>query len=114
VMAERRDIKDEQQEIIENGHVVGEAFGIFFDSYGETVLRYPRIGLKFKDLSNIPLLLTIVGGSSKAKAVEAFFQKAPSHGWLICDEGLANMVLNGETLGNKIHKEELFDGSKSW
>lgn len=98
VMAERREITDEQQEIIENGHAVGEAFGIFFDSYGETVLRYPRIGLKFKDLSNIPLLLTIVGGSSKAKAVEAFFQKAPSHGWLICDEGLANMVLNGETL----------------
>lgn len=98
VMAERRDITSEQQEIIENGHAVGEAFGIFFDTYGETVLRYPRIGLKLKDLTNIPLLLTIVGGSSKAKAVEAFFQKAPNHGWLICDEGLANMVLNGETL----------------
>lgn len=98
VMAERREITKEQQEIIENGHAVGEAFGIFFDSKGETVLRYPRVGLKFKDLSNIPLLITIVGGSSKAEAVEAFFQRAPSHGWLICDEGLANMVLNGETL----------------
>lgn len=98
VMAERREITKEQQKIIEDGHAVGEAFGIFFDSKGETVLRYPRIGLKFKDLVNIPLLITIVGGSSKAEAVEAFFQRAPSHGWLICDEGLANMVLNGETL----------------
>lgn len=98
VMAERREISKEQLTIIEDGHAVGEAFGIFFDSKGETVLRYPRVGLKFKDLINIPLLVTIVGGSSKAQAVEAFFQRAPSHGWLICDEGLANMVLNGETL----------------
>ncbi|XJS11370.1 sugar-binding transcriptional regulator [Aerococcaceae bacterium WGS1372] len=98
IMAQRREITEEQLEIIERGHAVGEAFGIFFDEKGETVLRYPRVGLKFKDLSNIPLLITIVGGSSKAEAVEAFFQRAPSHGWLICDEGLANMVLNGETL----------------
>lgn len=98
VMAQRREITKEQLEIIEQGQAVGEAFGIFFDSKGETVLRYPRVGLKFKDLSNIPLLITIVGGFSKAQAVEAFFQRAPSHSWLICDEGLANMVLNGETL----------------
>lgn len=98
VMAERRNITSEQLEIIQQKQAVGEAFGVFFDSDGEVVVRYPRVGLKIEDLSHIPLLLTIVGGSSKAEAVEAFFKLAPNHGWLICDEGIANKILNGETL----------------
>lgn len=98
VMAERRNITLEQQEIVKVKQAVGEAFGVFFDRDGKTVLRYPRIGLKIEDLKNIPLLITIVGGSSKAQAVEAFYKLAPSHGWLVCDEGIANSILNGETL----------------
>lgn len=98
IMADRRSITIEQQEIVKDKQAVGEAFGVFFDKEGKAVLRYPRIGLKIEDLKNIPLLITIAGGSSKAEAVEAFYKLAPNHGWLVCDESIANSILNGETL----------------
>lgn len=98
VMADRRNINEEQRQLLKDKHAVGEAFGVFFDQEGQSVLRYPRIGLTVEDLANIPLLISIVGGSSKAEALEAFFKLAPSRGILLCDEGVAKKILNGETL----------------
>lgn len=98
VMAERRFLEPSQIQDIRDKNAVGEAFGVFYDVHGREIVKYPRIGLKIDDLSDIPLLLTVVGGSSKAQAVEGFFQLAPNHGWLICDEGVAQSILKGETL----------------
>lgn len=98
VMAERRDITLKQHEEIIEGKAVGEAFGVFYDRNGQEVIRLPRIGIQIEDLERIPLVITVVGGASKADATRAFFKLAPSHGWLICDEGIANQVLKGETL----------------
>lgn len=98
VMADRRNITPEQLSEVKKGEAVGEAFGVFFNKDGEVVTRLPRVGIQLEDLDDIPLLLTIVGGAEKAEAVKAFFKLVPNHGWLICDEGLANKVLNGETL----------------
>lgn len=98
VMAERRDITLKQHEEILEGEAVGEAFGVFYDRHGQEVIRLPRIGIQIEDLERIPLVITVVGGASKADATRAFFKLAPNHGWLICDEGIANQVLKGETL----------------
>lgn len=97
VMARRRDLTSDQVDLIREDQAVGEAFGIFFDRDGRSVVRYPRIGVKIKDLERIPLPITIVGGREKSEAVKAFFKLAPSHGHLVCDEALANEILNGET-----------------
>lgn len=98
VMAERREVSQEQYQAILDYQAVGEAFGVFYDVDGQEVVRYPRIGLTIEDLDRIPLLITVVGGSSKAKAVEGFFRLAPNRGYLVCDEGVAQSILNGETL----------------
>ena len=71
---------------------------MFYDSECKEVIRLPRMGIQLEHLDHIPLIITVVGGSSKAEATSAFFKLAPTHGWLICDEGIANQVLKGETL----------------
>ncbi len=98
VMADRRDITPQQHQEIIDGHAVGEAFGVFYNSEGKEVIRLPRMGIQLEHLDHIPLIITVVGGASKAEATSAFFKLAPTHGWLICDEGIANQVLKGETL----------------
>lgn len=98
VMAERRKINSDKLNQINDYHAVGEAFGAFYNRQGEIVASYPRIGLKFKDLEQIPLVITVVAGEEKADAVEGFFHLAPRHSWLICDEAIALKILNGETL----------------
>lgn len=96
LMAERRNLTaDQQRYLFENG-AVGEAFGVFYNQDGEIVLRRPRIGLQIEDVEQIPLVITIVGGASKADALQAFYKVSSSHGCLVCDEALAESVLNGD------------------
>lgn len=97
VMAERRELTAQQQNKLHEQQAIGEVFGVFFDEMGQEVLRLPRIGIQLEDISQIPLVLTIVAGASKAQAVEGYCKLVQSHGWLICDEGVANMILNGAT-----------------
>ncbi|MBG9981881.1 SorC family transcriptional regulator [Aerococcaceae bacterium DSM 111020] len=94
VMAQRRDVTPAQIETLIDKHAVGEAFGIFFDEEGEDVLRYPRIGIQLEDLERIPLVITVISGASKAEACIAYHKLTTNHGWLVCDEALANQVLN--------------------
>ena len=93
-MAHRRDVTDEQINQLHRGHAVGEAFGVFFDKDGKDVLRYPRIGLHIEDIDRIPLVITVISGASKATALIAYHKLTNNHGWLVCDEALANQVLN--------------------
>ncbi|MBG9988645.1 hypothetical protein HZY88_06620 [Aerococcaceae bacterium DSM 111176] len=94
VMAHRRDVNNEQIDQLHQGHAVGEAFGVFFDEEGKDVLRYPRIGLQIEDIDRIPLVITVISGASKATALIAYHKLTDNHGWLVCDEALANQVLN--------------------
>lgn len=95
VMAKRRDISKEQINFLIEKKAIGEAFGIFYNRDGEIILRLPRVGIQMEDLSTIPNLMTIVAGSTKAEALIAFYKMTQAHGLLICDEGLAKMVLSG-------------------
>lgn len=94
VMAERREVTFTQKQQIREGHAVGEVFGVFFDKKGQEIVRVPRAGLQLEDMKKIPLLLTIVGGKAKAEAVTAYYKLIDRHGWLICDEQLAQEVLS--------------------
>lgn len=93
VMAKRRLMTKAQYQYLKDNNAVGEAFGVFYNQQGEKVMRLSRYGMVLDDLERIPLLLTVVAGSSKAHAVESYFKLAPKHSWLICDEGVANRIL---------------------
>ena len=95
VMAERHDLRADQKQLLKDQDAVGEAFGVFFNQSGQEVLRLPRFGIQFQSLREVPLLITVVGGASKARAVEAYYKLIQHHGVLICDDGIANMVLSG-------------------
>lgn len=96
LMAERRNLSTQQQIYLQEKEAVGEAFGVFYNQDGEIILRRPRIGLQIEDVEQIPLVITIVGGASKAEALQAFYKVSSSHGCLVCDEALAESVLNGD------------------
>ncbi|MDP4084040.1 MAG: sugar-binding domain-containing protein [Bacillota bacterium] len=94
-MAERRKTNAEDMKKIERGMAVGEAFGYYFNEAGEIVHKVLTIGLQLNDLSSIPNIMAVAGGSSKAKAIRAYLKKAPSSTILITDEGAAKMLLKG-------------------
>lgn len=96
-MAQRRELTANQQALLQEKAAIGEAFGLFFDQAGQEVLKLPRVGIQIETINQIPLVLTIVGGASKASAVKGYSQLVKGHGWLVCDEGLANTILNEVT-----------------
>lgn len=96
-MAERRELTENQQQLLTDQQAIGEVFGVFFNEKGQEVLKLPRIGIQLDEIQRIPLVLTVVGGASKAQAVEGYCQLVQNHGWLICDEGVATQILNEVT-----------------
>ena len=96
IMAERHDLTEQQKKELVQQQAVGEAFGVFFNQAGQEVLRLPKIGVQLEALQQVPLLVTVVGGASKAKAIQAYYKLVQHHGILVCDEGIANMVLSGD------------------
>ncbi|MQS51930.1 SorC family transcriptional regulator [Lactobacillus salsicarnum] len=93
VMAERRNLSDEDKLTISSSNAVAEAFGDFFDQNGKLVYKVPRIGLHVRDLTNIKYVIAIAGGASKATAIQAYMKNAPSHTILITDEGASQSIL---------------------
>ncbi|WP_288761650.1 sugar-binding transcriptional regulator [uncultured Lacticaseibacillus sp.] len=94
-MAERRRMSDDILQKLRDHHAVAEAFGTFFDANGSVVYKIPKIGLRIKDLDQIPYVFAIAGGQSKAQAIQAYMQHAPKQTWLITDAGAAQSILMG-------------------
>ncbi|MET3697507.1 central glycolytic genes regulator [Bacillus oleivorans] len=88
-MAKRRKTPEDNFNKILNGKAVGEAFGFYFDEQGEVVHRVQTIGIQLEDLKNIPNVIAVAGGASKAKAIRAYMNQAPSSTILITDEACA-------------------------
>jgi central glycolytic genes regulator len=97
VMAKRRHMTPEIQEMLRSKHAVAETFGTFFDEEGRVVYKIPKIGLTIRGLDRIPFVFAIAGGRSKAQAIKAYMQHAPKNTWLITDAGAANTILTGAT-----------------
>ncbi|WP_066065624.1 sugar-binding transcriptional regulator [Neobacillus soli] len=94
-MAERRKTNPEIKKKLESGKAVGEAFGYYFNESGEIVHKVLTIGLQLKDLANIPDVIAVAGGTSKAKAIKAYLKQAPASTILITDEGAAKQLIKG-------------------
>jgi central glycolytic genes regulator len=94
-MAERRNTPSEVKGKLESGNAVGEAFGYYFNEAGDIVHKVSTIGLQLNDLANIPNVVAVAGGSSKAKAIKAYMKQAPPSTVLITDEGVAKTLLKG-------------------
>lgn len=95
VMMERRKMSEEEKKTLREKKPVGEAFGCYFDKEGHIVHRLSRFGLQIEDVERIPYAIAIAGGNSKAQAIEAYAHIAPTHTWLVTDEGAANLILKG-------------------
>lgn len=91
-MAERRRTPQADLEKIQAGQAVGEAFGYYFNQYGEVVHKVKTIGIQLDDLKNNKCVVAVAGGSSKAKAIKAFLQQA-CDSVLITDEGAAKELV---------------------
>lgn len=92
-MARRREVDDEELQLILSKGSVGEAFGYYFNSEGDIVHSTTNIGLGFEDLSSINHIVAIAGGSRKAKAILAVLSKG-SQDVLITDEGAARSMVS--------------------
>lgn len=97
-MAVRRSMPASELAMLKEKKAVSESFGYFFNSSGEIVYKIPRIGLQLKDIPNIPLIIAVASGKSKAKAINSYMKQAPSQTWLMTDEGAANEILKEATL----------------
>ncbi|WP_043930310.1 sugar-binding transcriptional regulator [Bacillus sp. EB01] len=92
-MAERRKTQAADMEKILSNKAVAEAFGYYFNEQGEIVHKVLTIGLQLDDLINVPDVLAVAGGSSKAKAIRSYMKRAPRQTILVTDEGAAKLIL---------------------
>lgn len=71
----------------------GEAFGYYFDSNGNVVHRIRTVGIQTEQLKNVPTILAVAGGKSKAEAILSYMASAPRQTILVTDEGAAREML---------------------
>ena len=88
-MAMMRDASDEERQLLSSRGAKGEAFGYYFNQSGDTVHRLRTVGIQTKHLKNIPLILAVAGGASKAEAILSYLHGAAKQTVLITDEGAA-------------------------
>jgi len=92
-MAMKRRVPEKTLISLEEHNAVGEAFGYYFAEGGKIVYKMNTIGIRLEDLENIPNIISVAGGKSKANAIIA----ALKHNYgqtLITDEGAAKEILN--------------------
>jgi central glycolytic genes regulator len=92
-MALKRKLKEEEFHKLEEKNAVGEAFGCYFNRYGEIVFSTPTAGIKSEDTKKIKNLIAVAGGKSKAEAIISV-QRYNISNILITDEGAAKEIIN--------------------
>lgn len=92
-MADRRGVGLEEVSNLLNAGAVGEAFGYFFDKYGNIVYTSPTIGFNKEEIQRIPTLIAVAGGKNKAEAIISVLINS-KNSVLITDEGAAQEILN--------------------
>lgn len=95
-MAERRKTNGTDLDRLKREHAASEAFGYYFNEDGQIVHKVQTVGLQLDDLKKVEGVIAVAGGTSKAKAIQAYMKQAPSQTILITDEGVARQLLQGE------------------
>jgi central glycolytic genes regulator len=93
-MAERRKTKEVMLKKIIEEKAVAEAFGYYFNHEGNIVHKVKTIGIQLDDLNNAKCVIAVAGGSSKAKAVQAYMKQG-NDTIFITDEGAAKELVKG-------------------
>jgi central glycolytic genes regulator len=93
-MAFRRHSSESILELLKDKNAVGEAFGYYFDEQGEIIYRINTIGIQLNQVKRSPNIIAVAGGSTKAKAIQAYFKTdTAKQTVLVTDEGAANAIL---------------------
>ena len=93
-MAYRRATSDAIINLLSEKNAVGEAFGYYFDESGEIIYRINTVGIQLEQVKLSPHIIAVAGGSTKAKAIQAYFKNNTAQQTvLITDEGAANAIL---------------------
>src|SRR5262249_18977149 len=74
-MAKRRKSSPDILKKLEQEKAASESFGYYFNEEGEIVHKVLTIGLQLEDLANIPNVIAVAGGASKAKAIKAYMKQ---------------------------------------
>ncbi|AYC30105.1 sugar-binding transcriptional regulator [Paenisporosarcina cavernae] len=93
-MANRRQASETEVALLTKNKAVGEAFGYYFNAKGEPVHRIKTVGIQLEQVEQSPIVIAVAGGSSKASAIGAYLNKAPSQTIFITDEGAAKKLVN--------------------
>lgn len=97
-MAIKRELSPSEVEYLQKKEAMGEALRYYYDRRGKIIFEIPGIGLEREDLSNIPLIVAIAGGSNKAPAIKAVLKNGIEK-VLITDEGAAQQIIYGKDGG---------------
>lgn len=92
VMLKRRGISEEKrQEVIALG-AVAEAFGNYFNIYGERVYSQDSVGISLEKFLSIPKIIGVGGGAEKAQAIISISTLRPDI-ILVIDESVAHEII---------------------
>lgn len=92
-MAKLRNSSEEERRILDDMQAKGEAFGYYFNRQGEVVHRIRTVGIQIEQLRDIPMIIAVAGGKSKAEALCSYLISAPRQTSFITDEGAAKEML---------------------
>ena len=92
-MADLRRTPENECLILREQGAKGEAFGYYFNGTGKVVHRIRTVGIQTEQLKNVPLIIAVAGGKSKAEAILSYMASAPQQTILVTDEGAALAML---------------------
>ena len=91
-MAIRRKSEKKVFEKIENENLTAEAFGYYFDNFGNVKMQNNSVGITLDNFSKINNAIGVAAGSSKAEAIYAV-SKFSNNFILVTDEAAAKRIL---------------------
>ncbi|MGJ9457573.1 sugar-binding transcriptional regulator [Oceanobacillus sp. CF4.6] len=96
-MAERRRTPEKVMTLLKEKKAASEAFGYYFDKYGNVVHKVKTVGIQLEDLAAVDHVVTVAGGKSKGEAIASYFKQGKSD-LFITDQGAAEQILRGTPL----------------
>ena len=91
-LAQRRKTSNDTLDKLLAEEATSEAFGYYFNESGNIVHKHRTIGIQLEDLISTDAVITVAGGTSKAKAIASFMKQRKTD-VLITDEAAANEIV---------------------
>lgn len=92
-MSRRRGLNEDVARILRERQAVSEVFGYYFNRGGELVYRMSTVGMKMETVQQLPDVLAIAGGKSKAEAIVSYIRHRANY-VLVTDEAAIHNALS--------------------